>query len=121
MSDVAHFFGGDLILGPTGDLLTIDAPDLTQQRILRRLLTAPGAYIWHPDYGAGIGAMIGQPTDARRIQAIMGTQVLQEEAVARSPIPTVAVKADASGTVIATIAYGDADTGATQTLTLPVT
>lgn len=120
MSDVAHYFGGDLILGPTGDLLTLDAPDLTRQRILRRLLTAPGAYIWQPGYGAGIGAMIGQPTDARRIQAVMGGQVLQEEAVARSPIPTVAVTADQLGTVTATISYGDAETGAAQTLTLPV-
>lgn len=118
MSDLAHYFGGDLILSPTGDLQVVDAPELTRQRILRRLLTAPGGYIWHLTYGAGIGAMIGQPTDARRIQAIVGTQVLQEAAVARSPVPTVTVSADRTGVVVAHVTYGDA--GQIQSLELPL-
>ena len=42
MVDLALQFGGDLAVGPTGDLELADGSVLTQQRVLRRLLTNPG-------------------------------------------------------------------------------
>ena len=63
MPDISHQFSADLSLSPTGDLATITAPQLTQQRVLRRLLTNPGDYIWHPSYGAGLAAFVGQPAN----------------------------------------------------------
>ena len=37
MADLAVQFGGDLAVGPTGDLVLADGASLTQQRVLRRL------------------------------------------------------------------------------------
>lgn len=119
MADATHYFGNDLAVGPTGDLAVSLGADETRERILRRLLTAPGAYLWHLDYGAGIGRMVGEPTDTARIQGVIASQVLREEAVARDPIPTVTVAADGSGQVVATISYQDRDAGP-QTLAVPV-
>lgn len=119
MPDLTHYFGQDLTIGPTGDLLTSAAGDMTRERVIRRLMTAPGAYIWHPEYGAGIGAMIGQPADARRIQGVIAGQVMREAGVAQEPAPTVEVAADQAGTVVATITYGDAENGAVRTIELP--
>ena len=46
MPDLAHQFGADLVAGATGDLAVVDGPALGRQRVLRRLLTNPGDYIW---------------------------------------------------------------------------
>lgn len=119
MSDAAHVFGSDLQVDATGDLLLVDGSALTQQRILRRLLTNGGDYIWQLNYGAGLGLLIGQNIDAAATQNLVRTQIFEESAVAQSPPPTVSVSGDASGTEICTIAYTDAVTGATQTLTVP--
>ena len=54
MSDISHQWGSDLSIGPTGDFALVSGAILGQQRVLRRLLTNPGDYIWHPDYGAGL-------------------------------------------------------------------
>ena len=63
-SDLAHWFGQDLNVAASGDLLTVDGTAKGQQRVLRRLLTNPGDYIWEPTYGAGLASKIGQPFDA---------------------------------------------------------
>jgi hypothetical protein len=119
--DLSHQFGSDLQLGPTGDLAVADYPVLTQQRLLRRLLTNVGDYIWNLDYGAGLGAMVGQPASALRIAAIIRAQVWKEATVARDPVPVTTVRSDNAGTVTATIRYGDATTpGVPQALSLPV-
>ena len=41
MPDLTHFWGNDLSWSSTGDLAVTNAPSLTQQRVLRRLLTTP--------------------------------------------------------------------------------
>jgi len=46
MSDISHLWGNDLTIGPTGDLAVASNDGLTQQRVLRRLLTSVGDYIW---------------------------------------------------------------------------
>ena len=56
MPDINHLWGNDLAFSATGDLATADVPTLTQQRVLRRLLTNPGDYIWELDYGAGLAS-----------------------------------------------------------------
>jgi phage baseplate assembly protein W len=116
MPDISHTFGADLALSPTGDLAVEDGPPLTQQRLLRRLLTNPGDYIWQLDYGAGLGAMVGQPASSLRIQAIIRSQVWKEATVARNPVPVVTVTSDNAGTVTASVVYGDASTGETVAL-----
>lgn len=120
MTDLSHQWGSDLVLSPSGSLGLADGPKLGLQRVLRRLMTGGGEYIWNPTYGAGLPAAVGQPTNAPRIRAVVFAQMLQEAEVAKSPAPTVTVTTDNAGTVFAEVTYADASTGATQTLKLPV-
>ncbi len=85
MADLAHYFGQDLSLGPTGDLALVSGSLAVEQRVLRRLLTAPGAYIWHVPYGAGLGALVGMPANARLITGLVRQQMGLEAAVAQNP------------------------------------
>ena len=119
MPDLYHTFGNDLALSPTGALALVDGPQLAMQRVLRRLMTNPGAYIFNPQYGAGLPATIGRPANAARLRALIFAQMTQESLVAKSPPPVVTVTATDDGTVTAFVQYTDATTGATQTLTLP--
>ena len=61
MQDICHFTGGDIDSSSTGDLRTATGSERTKQRILRRLLTNPGEYLFHPGYGAGLGKKVGEP------------------------------------------------------------
>lgn len=116
MPDLSHEFGADLEVGPTGDLAVAQGAAQGRQRVLRRLLTNPGDYIWQPDYGAGLGRFVGSPAAPERIRAVVRSQIFREPAVARSPEPVVEVQADGQGRVFVAIRYADADSGATQSL-----
>jgi phage baseplate assembly protein W len=119
MPDLSLSFGGDLALSATGDLATATGTDLVTQRILRRLLTNAGDYIWQPGYGAALAQYLGNPANQNNITATILAQMKLEASVLQSPAPTVAYQSDNAGTVTVTITYVDADTGTTQTLTLP--
>ena len=116
MVDAWHQFGGDMLAGPTGDLVVVAGATAGQQRLLRRLLTNPGDYIWDVAYGAGLGRFVGMPVDVARIQAVVRGQIFKEAAVARQPEPVIEVAADGAGTVAVQIRYVDARSGATQSL-----
>lgn len=123
MPDLSHQWGSDLSIGSTGDLATVTGPSLGQQRLLRRLLTNPGEYIWQPGYGAGLARFIGQPTNPLQIQALIRSQIFRESAVARTPEPIIDVSVspgEAEGTVYVYIRYQDAPSGQTQVLSFPV-
>ncbi len=116
MPDLSHLWGNDLALSPTGDLATLDAPGLTQQRVLRRLLTNPGDYIWSLDYGAGLASFVGQPGAATAIKAAIRGQIFKETAVAQTPEPVIELQPDPTGILYVLVRYADAQTGITQTL-----
>jgi phage baseplate assembly protein W len=120
MSDAWHQYGSDLAVGPTGDVAGASGAALGQQRVLRRLLTNPGDYIWAPAYGAGLARFVGQPASAAQIRAVVRSQIFREAAVARSPEPVVDVQTDSIGTVYVHIRYADAASGATQVLSFSV-
>ena len=120
MPDLFHQYGGDLLIGPGGDLASADATVLGQQRVLRRLLTNPGDYLWNPGYGAGLGQFVGQPANAARIRSVIRSQIFQESAVARQPEPVIEVQSDGGGTVTVLVSYADSNTGATQVLSFSV-
>lgn len=127
MADLYHMFGNDLVAGPhidgnaadpRGDLLTVGghSPDepgagKTIQRLLRRLLTNPGEYLWNPNYGAGIARFLGQPTSVPAITAIIRSQIFLEAAVAQTPAPVITVTGQKDGSVFCSILYTDAATG----------
>jgi len=116
MADLALLFGGDLAVGPTGDIALVDNADLTQQRVIRRLLTNAGDYIWQLGYGAGLAQFVGQPGAPAVIAGVVRAQMLREAAVSTKPAPSVAVDAADDGSVNLTIKYADAQTGGAGTL-----
>lgn len=116
MADISHQFGGDLTLSPTGDLANSSNAALTRQRVLKRLLTNPGDYIWNLDYGAGLAGFIGQPASATRIAAVVRSQIFKEATIARTPEPVIDIQLSPTGTVYVHIRYADAITGDTQLL-----
>ena len=54
-------FKSDLVLGPTGDLDTIQGLDNLKEALMRRLITTPGSLIHRPTYGVGIKAYQNAP------------------------------------------------------------
>jgi phage baseplate assembly protein W len=120
MPDASLLWDTDFSAGPTGDLATVSGTDLGQQRVLRRLLTNPGDYIWQPSYGAGLGQLVGQPIDVLSITSLIRSQIFQESCVTRTPEPVVDVSSDGSGAVFVDIRYIDNDTGSTQLLSFSV-
>jgi phage baseplate assembly protein W len=120
MADLAHNFGSDLQLSATGGLLLASGPALVQQRILRRLLTNPGDYIWQPTYGAGLRQMVGQNANLLAIQNVIRSQIFAETDVLQTPAPVITATQDPAGNVIVSIAYTDATTNTTQLLSFQV-
>ena len=116
MADLYHYMGGDLSVSATGDLALADGTTLGEQRVLRRLLTVPGAYIWQLPYGAGLPRFVGLPVNPARIAAVTKSQMFRERAVARSPMPVIGVNAQPTGVVTLNIQYVDAPSQTPATL-----
>ena len=108
MTDLSLLFGGDLSVNATGDLQLSDGHTLTQERILRRLLTNPGDYIWQLAYGAGLGQFVGQPGAPAAISGVARGQILQESRVASTPAPAISVAMNNDSTLTLSINYADA-------------
>ncbi len=107
MPDFSLPWGGDLSLSPTAGLALVDGAALTQQRLVRRLLTNPGDDPWNVSYGAGLGRFVGSPVNVAALSALITEQALLEATVAS--VTSVAVTQDRLGTVSATIVYVDRD------------
>ncbi len=118
MADLSHLVGGDLSIGSGGSLSIVEGSAATQQRVLRRLLTSTGSYIWQPAYGAGLPSLVGQVASTQQVAAIIKTQMMLEPAVATTPEPSVRVQLGALGDISAAISYSDTDTGLVETLNL---
>ncbi len=123
LSDLYHYFGTDLSPSNTGDLLTVTAITRGQQRVLRRLLTNPGDYIFQPEYGAGLARWIGATADLAAMRALIRAQMLLEPSVAATPEPDVSVLAvanQAGGGFAVAISYTDAPSGEPVVLSFDV-
>lgn len=119
MPDVSQQWGSDLVASANGDLLTSDSVQLSQEMVLRRLLTNPGDYIWHPDYGAGLPAMIGLPIDVAKVTSIIQSQMFLEASVVQAPAPVITVSSIPNGMFVE-IDYIEADSQQPATLSFPV-
>ena len=109
MYDIFHQWGGDLVVGASGDLAVSTGSDTISQRIYRRLLTNVGDYIWNLDYGGGLSQFVGQPENGADIKAVVRTQLALENAVPATPAPQVSIGLvdPANGSIIASISYTD--------------
>jgi hypothetical protein len=84
-------WGGDLETNATGDICVQTVDIELQQRLVRRLLTNPGAYIWHTKYGAGLGQFVGQPYSSGVVRETISDQIRLEPLIATNPAPDVIV------------------------------
>lgn len=119
MPDISHFWSGDISAAANGDLLTVDGINLGIQRVLRRLMTAQGEYIWHPTYGAGLPQRVGQTRDDRVISAIIRSQIYLEPCVAKTPVPVITIVPILNG-ISVTIQYTDVNAQKRVTVTFPI-
>lgn len=110
MADLYSEWGSELVLSASGDLLLATGAEAGRQRVLRRLLTNPGDYIWHVEYGAGLPREIGETTRAAQIEAKVRRQMFLEPAVVREPPPKVQVSTFFGGVTV-NVSYTDAVTG----------
>lgn len=120
MADLQHTFGSDLTISANGDILTSDGTQQGQERVLRRLLTNPKAYIWHLNYGAGLPGFIGRVANSLRITAVAKAQMFLEAIVSRNPAPTISVDVQNTGVVTLNIQYVDASSQTPATLNIPL-
>ncbi len=118
MLDIFHNWGDDLAVGNSGDLALSSGSDTTNQRILRRLLTNPGDYIWNLDYGGGLGQFVGRPVSSKEIEGVIRTQLLEEAVIPVSPAPGIVttITDAAGGTMAVSITYSAADSPGAVTL-----
>ncbi len=118
--DAFHYFGSDLVLSATGDLLTASNLDESRQRVLRRLLTNQQDYLWQPLYGAGLPGDIGQPLDQPTLTALIKSQMYLEADVSHDPEPLVVLTEIPNG-ISAQITYTSVETGLPVLLNFDVT
>lgn len=82
----------NLEVNQQGDFVTVVREELTQQRIIRRLLTNPGDMLAHPEYGAGLPRYIGQILTEDKYNEIRGViteQIFLENTVLQNPAPEI--------------------------------
>jgi hypothetical protein len=120
MADVLSVFGGDLAISATGDLQTVEGDSLTRQRIILRMLTNQGDYLWHLDYGAGLGGYVGSPDTLQGILSVARAQIHLEASVAKSPPPSITASVQSNNTVLLSVLYSGESSGQTSTLTVTV-
>jgi hypothetical protein len=104
---------GDLSVGPSGDIGVAVVQVEVQRRLIRRLLTNSGEYIWHIGYGAGLGSYVGETYSSALIEGTILSQLQYEALVVTHPLPTVTVGQSVAGSfpiVAVTVRYQVAGT-----------
>lgn len=98
--EIYQDYGNDLLVNANGDLQTADEEVLSNQRIIRRLITIPISvspipdYLQQPTYGCGLGQFIGQlltPEIFNQITGLITSQMYLETSVAQNPPPVIQI------------------------------
>jgi phage baseplate assembly protein W len=103
VNDINHDIGQDLHLSSLNDISHSSGLSRSQQRVLRRLLTNPGDYIWHSNYGAGLAKYIGQSLNSDRFDEIKSTiisQIFLEDSVSKDVQPEIFIQTIQGGVFI---------------------
>lgn len=118
MKEIYHEYGNDLVITLNGDLQTVDGVELSNQNIIRRLLTTPITvanppdYLQNPTYGAGLPQFIGRLDTTQtynEIKALITAQIYLEPTVAQTPPPEIELQGLPNG-LSGTITYTYAPT-----------
>ena len=96
LTELAHWYGSDLQLSATGDLALVGVGSVgrvtkSNQRVLRRLCTNAGDYLFETAYGAGLPSRIGDNLEVAKVRALVSGQMQLEASVQQSPPPSVKV------------------------------
>ena len=122
MTEPFHYWGSDLNVSASGDLLLADGLELSKQAVLKRLLTneaqydtsgnciSPADYIWESEYGAGLPQRVGTLLNLPEITGLIRSQMSLEQYVAQTPEPVISVQQIPNG-VAAQIYYTEAQSG----------
>ena len=113
MEGVYHYWGNDIGISSAGGLQKATGSARSHQRVLRRLMTAPGTYIFHPEYGGGLGSWVGGKIQIPKLKATIMEQLYLEESVSRTPVPVIEMTQNFR-TLHVRITYVESDTN-TQT------
>lgn len=100
--DVYHIIGNDIQLDSTNDLQLVFDTNETNQRIMRRLFTNKGGYIWNSKWGASIPWKIGEPFSQEVYQDIIKevkAAVLEDDDVAKDPPPVIQIETVFNGII----------------------
>lgn len=117
MSAISHTIGGDIDLTSGGAVALVSEADETRQKILRRLCTNPGAYLWGLDYGAGLPALVGMTETTETISSVVQAQMALESGIDQMQPVTVTVTPLTGGKYTCSIQYTDSQTQTVQSLT----
>lgn len=112
MADIFQYWGDDLAFSDQGDLLVVSGTTEGVQRVLRRLLTNLGSYIWHvgpTGYGAGVRAKVGAILDVQELTSLIRSQIFLEAVVSPTPEPIITITPTIDGAFVR-IQYLDAPT-----------
>jgi hypothetical protein len=120
LTDASHTYGGDLSWSPSNDLAIVTGSAEGQQRVLRRVLTIAGNYIWNLTYGGGASGLVGTTATATQVEATMRAQMFQEACVTQNPPPLVTVNPFTNGLSVF-IQYTDSETADPVILSFSVT
>lgn len=61
--DFAFDVEGDLVVSPSGQVLTVAGADNVKEAVIRRIGTALGESCRHPDYGSRLPDLVGEEND----------------------------------------------------------
>lgn len=121
--DVHHIIGDDILLDKSNDLLFVFDTDETNQRIMRRLFTNKGTYIWNAKWGASIPWRVGDTLSAEVYREIVNeirAAVLEDDDVAKDPPPEITIEQISNG-LICYIRYYNLSEDEHDTISLRIT
>ena len=121
--DISHEIGDDIRLDSTNDLAFVFDTDETNQRIMRRLFTNKGTYIWNAKWGASIPWKVGETLSLELYNLVVNevtAAVLEDEDVAKDPPPEISIKTTNNG-LICYIRYYNTSSDKHDTISFRVT
>jgi len=100
--DIHHIIGSDILLDKSNDLSFVFDTNETNQRIMRRLFTNKGTYIWNAKWGGSIPWKIGEMLSLEVYREIVNevtAAVLEDDDVAKDPPPEIKIETTSNGLI----------------------
>lgn len=85
---------GDFVLDQEGGVSFAAPGDALRQRIFRRIITNPDGYIYHPEYGLGLGQLIGRAMtrdQKEKLKQKIIQGILEDAETDKSVYPTITI------------------------------